>query len=79
MVSSYDDIMGEPMDVDTHPSRQMPQPTQQYAGDVISPNFPQSGLGGAANQVRNQGAMRDIADKGAKAVDTTNLKLIRPK
>lgn len=39
MVNSYDDIMGEPMDVDTHPSRNMPQPTQQYAGDV-QPSHP---------------------------------------
>lgn len=35
MVSSYDDIMGEPMDVDTHPARQIPEATQSYAGDVL--------------------------------------------
>lgn len=73
--SSYDTMMGDIEDVDSHPSRNMPQATQHYAGEVISGNFPQSGLGGAANQVRNQGAMRDIAIKGSKSVDSNNLKL----
>lgn len=35
MVNSYDDIMGEPMDVDTHPAHNVPQATQHYAGDVL--------------------------------------------
>lgn len=35
MVNSYDDIMGEPMDVDTHPAQSMPQATEHYAGDVL--------------------------------------------
>lgn len=35
MSGSYEDIMGEPMDVDTHPARQMPPATQSYAGDVL--------------------------------------------
>lgn len=76
--------MGSPMDPMDHPAdsghNDGYNPGRvQMAGDVVSGNFPQSGLGGGANQIRNQGAMRDIADRGAKAVDTTNLKLIRPK
>ena len=66
------------MQQEDHPAHNVPDATQQYAGDVLTPNFPQSGLGGAANQVRNQGSMRDIAEKGAKAVDPSNLTVFKP-
>lgn len=80
MVNSYDDMQGTPMDVENHPAYDKPDATQHYAGDVLPLNAPQTGLGGAANQIRNQGTMRDIASKGSSAVDTTNLakRIIRP-
>lgn len=47
MVSSYDAMMGDIEDVDSHPSRNMPQATQHYAGDVVS--LPSTGRGGGHN------------------------------
>lgn len=44
MVSSYDRMMGSELDVDTHPSRNMPQATEHYAGDVVE--LPATGRGG---------------------------------
>jgi len=43
MVNSYDDIMGEPMDVSTHPAHNVPNATQHYAGDVV--DGPSGGAG----------------------------------
>lgn len=35
MVSSYDSIMGTPMDPGDHPATNVKPATQQYAGDVL--------------------------------------------
>lgn len=35
MVNSYDDMQGDPMDPGDHPSTNMPQASQHYAGDVL--------------------------------------------
>lgn len=35
MVSSYEDIMGTPMDPSDHPATNVKPATQQYAGDVL--------------------------------------------
>lgn len=73
-----------PIDNDNHPVDSGLEATNDHwgtrlAGDVVSGDFPQSGLGGAANQIRNQGAMRDIATKGPKVVDPSNLKIFPKK
>jgi hypothetical protein len=35
MVSSYEDIMGTPMDVEDHSAYNKPDASQHYAGDVL--------------------------------------------
>lgn len=73
MVSSYDDIMGEPMDVDTHPARNKPDATQHYAGDVLP--FPSSRATPIPQSVgsANAKSMDAIAKGGPKVVDPMNL------
>lgn len=43
MVNSYEDMMGTPMDVESHPSFNKPTATQHYAGTELPNPFDTSG------------------------------------
>lgn len=73
MVSSYDEMQGDAMDTEAHPSHNVPQATQHYAGDVIA--FPQS-LGTMASSIIG-GTMNNIAQSSRTAMDRTNVTPIK--
>lgn len=70
MVNSYDDIMGEPMDVDTHPARSMPDATEHYAGDVM--DGPLGGTGQDSRAVDY--ALGKAKDPKVKSIGMDTLK-----
>lgn len=64
-----------------HPSYNIPEATEKYAGDVLPlrPNSPTVNDYAASRQTINERSMDNIAKNGPKSVDTSNLAVLRPK
>lgn len=81
MTNSYEDMMGTAMDPGDHPSHNVPQASQHYAGDVLPlrPNSPTVNDYAADRQIINQRSLENIANKGPSAVDPKNLAIFKRK